>query len=79
MTQDFTLRERLIKHLYGESSTTEKLALDCLLSEDASLREEFNGFRQMKDMLEKVQLEPSTDCVDAILRYSAHTELEANL
>ncbi len=79
MTQDFTLRERLIKHLYGESSTTEKLALDCLLREDASLREEFNGFRQMKNALQQVQVEPSDECVDAILRYSAHTELEANL
>ncbi len=79
MTQDFTLRELLIKHLYHETTTTECLALECLLREDAALQAEFTAFRQMKEALQEVQLEPSDACVDAILKYSAHTELEANL
>ncbi len=79
MTQDFTREELLIKHLYGETSTSESLAIACLLREDRNFQLEFAALRQMKDLLQKIKLEPSQGCVDAILKYSAHTEMEANL
>ncbi len=79
MTQDFTREELLIKHLYGETSTSESLAVTCLLNEETDWQTEFEAFRQMKELLQKVELEPSPNCVDAILKYSTHTQMEANL
>jgi len=75
MQQKIT-QNQLVKYLYKETSTTEKLAVDAALNEDWRLFEAYEELLQAKQELPKVSFSPSNSTIQNILSHSAQTAVE---
>ncbi|MEM8526279.1 MAG: hypothetical protein AAGG68_16680 [Bacteroidota bacterium] len=74
MQKDFTL-EDLVSLLYGEVSTSERLAMYEALEAQPALLAEFEQLSQAKQRLPKVAFSPSKDTIKEILAYGEHRTL----
>ena len=71
-----TQQHNLIKFLYNETSMSEDLALQCEMSFDNFLFDEYELLRTAKQALPKALFNPSDSVLDKILRYSRTTAPE---
>lgn len=71
-----TQQHNLIKFLYNETSMSEDLALQCEMSFDTFLLDEYELLRTAKQALPKALFNPSDAVLDNILRYSRTTAPE---
>lgn len=69
MNQRFT-QEMLIKHLYQETDVSEQQAIRSALKSDPALRQEYNKFSKMKELLNSEKSTPSDTSVRIILDHS---------
>jgi hypothetical protein len=75
MKQIFT-RTSLVKHLYHETSATERVAVESALQEDFLLREKYEDLRRAYEQLPRVQFSPKPATLQKILQYSKRTALQ---
>ncbi len=71
-----TQQHNLIKFLYNETSMSEDLALQCEMSFDNFLFDEYELLKTAKQALPKALFSPSDSVLDNILRYSRTTAPE---
>lgn len=69
MTQNYTLDD-LVRLIYKEASTTERLSLEFDLDRDFELREELNNLQFAASQLPKCTFAPSDQSIDRILDFS---------
>jgi hypothetical protein len=67
----------LLKQLYNETEPTEKLAIEDALANNWHLKEAYNSWQELFEMLNEVKVKPSLGAVDTILKYSKATSLQA--
>ena len=75
MKQNFTPNS-LIKYLYKETTTSDRLAIEDELMDNPCLKEEFDGLFKAYKQLPKVSFSPSSSVIQKILGYSERTALE---
>ena len=75
MQKNFT-SELLVKHLYHETTTAEKQAINQELISDFMLRERYSELTRAYRELPKVQFKPSSIAVQNVLNYSKQGMLE---
>lgn len=69
----------ILKHLYGEAEPTEKLAIEDALANNWHLKESYNSWQELFEMLNEVKVKPSQKLIDSILKYSRNTAIETNV
>lgn len=69
----------LLKHLYGEAEPTEKLAIEDALANNWHLKEAYNSWVALFEMLNEAKVKPSKKLIDSILKHSKNSALEASL
>jgi hypothetical protein len=69
MVKNFT-SEHLVSFIYRETSATENAHLNAALSQDASLRAEYQEMQEGFQALPKAQFRPSNRAIQNILKYS---------
>ena len=74
MKQKFTPNQ-LVQYIYHETSVCETLAINELIDEDLSVREEYDALSEAYRQLPKVTFSPSNQTIRNILRYSESTAL----
>ena len=75
MKQNFT-QSSLIKFIYNEVSTSEKLAIMDALRSDAQLRKEYQKLKAAQARLPKARFNAPKSAINNILNYSKRTALE---
>lgn len=74
MQQSFTPNQ-LIQYLYYETNVCDTLAIEEMIDENLTVREEFESLSEAHRQLPKVKFSPSDQAIRNILRYSEHTAL----
>ena len=69
MKQSFT-KNLLVKYIYNETSTAERLNIEAALNEDFELYEEYVALYEAYINLPKVKFTPSPKSISNILSYS---------
>ncbi|TVR78017.1 MAG: hypothetical protein EA412_09395 [Chitinophagaceae bacterium] len=71
MDKNFTLENQLIRYIYGETDNAENADIQSFLSEDWSLNETHQGFKDVYTLLNSIPSKsPSRTSVNIILEYS---------
>lgn len=68
----------LLKQLYNETEPTEKLAIEDALANNWHLKEAYNSWQELFEMLHEVKVKPSSTVVNAILKYSKTNALQSS-
>ena len=75
MKQSFT-KNSLIKFIYNEVSTSEKLAISEALSQDVQLRKEYYRLKAAQAKLPQVKFNAPRSVLDNILQHNRNTAFE---
>ncbi len=67
----------LIRYIYKEVTINEKLLIEQALKKDYSLYEMYMESKAAYDELPRVKFNPSTATLNAIMKYSSQTPVEA--
>ena len=67
----------LIRYIYKEVTVSEKMAIEQALKTDFNLYEMYAESKAAYDELPKVKFNPSTASLNAILKYSSQSPVEA--
>ncbi len=67
----------LIRYIYKEVTINEKLLIEQALKKDFSLYELYSESKAAYDELPRVKFNPSTATLNAIMKYSSQTPVEA--
>lgn len=76
MTQTFT-PDDLLRYLYEDTTTEEKLEIEKALQSDTNLQQQFEQLQEDMQLLDDLALEPSTGCVNHIMEYASAMNLKA--
>lgn len=60
----------LLKHLYGETEPTENLAIEDALARNDYLKDTYQSWQKLYEMMQQVQLSPSDNTIQFLLQYS---------
>jgi hypothetical protein len=74
MTKTFTQND-VIRYFYNEVTPHEKQDIENALLWDNTLVEAYQELVEMEFVLNKIQKEPSNQCIENILRYSRMTSM----
>ncbi len=75
MKNTFT-QDQIIKYIYKEVSTSEKLRLEEAIDLNFEVRELYEATLKAITALPKVEFNPKTEAINKILGYSQSTQLE---
>lgn len=77
MTHNYT-PELLIKYVYGETDIADRLELEYVLENNASIKAQYLDILNSYKNVPKATFSPKKSTLASILNYSATTSLEAN-
>ncbi len=69
-----TTTNELIDYLLNETSLEESVQVQRAIDSDFQVHEEFEKLKESIDVLDHVLMEPDTDTIEVILRYSEITK-----